>query len=50
MLWWFLVLGISLAVVVLVALRIFVHVRSQMKGSTPHKAEDDGLDHSPPEA
>jgi preprotein translocase subunit YajC len=50
MLWWFLILGVSTAVVVSVALTIFMRVRRQMKRSAAHKAELDHLDHSSPEA
>jgi hypothetical protein len=51
MLWWFLILGVSTAVVVLVALTIYMRVRGQMKRSAAHRAELDNLDHSsPPEA
>ena len=49
MLWWFLILGVSIAVVVSVALTIYVRVRRQMKRSAAHKAETDGLDGSSPE-
>ncbi|SPE43769.1 exported hypothetical protein [Candidatus Sulfotelmatobacter sp. SbA7] len=48
MLWWFFVLGISVAVVVSVALTLYMRVRRQMKRSAAHSAELDGLDHSPP--
>jgi hypothetical protein len=50
MLWWFLILGVSIVVVVSVALTIYMRVRQQMKRSASHKAEPDGLDHSSPEA
>jgi hypothetical protein len=50
MLWWFLILGVSTAVVVSVALTLYMRVRRQMKRSAAHRAEIDGLDHSPPEA
>jgi hypothetical protein len=49
MLWWFLILGVSTVVVVSVALSLYMRVRRQMKRSA-HRAERDGLDHSPPEA
>jgi hypothetical protein len=50
MLWWFLILGVSAAVVVSVALAIYMRVRRQMKLAAAHRAEIDGLDHlSPPE-
>jgi uncharacterized protein YneF (UPF0154 family) len=48
MLWWFFVLGISVAVVVSVALTLYMRVRRQMKRSAAHPPELDGLDHSPP--
>jgi uncharacterized membrane protein len=50
MLWWFLILGVSTAVVVSVALTIYMRVWRQMKNSAARKAESDGLDHSSPEA
>jgi len=50
MLWWFLILGVSAAVVVSVALALYMRVWRQMKRSAAHRAEPDGLDHSPPEA
>jgi preprotein translocase subunit YajC len=50
MLWWFLILGVSAAVVVSVALTLYMRVRRQMKRSAAHKAELEGLDHSSPEA
>jgi hypothetical protein len=53
MLWWFLILGISLALVVSVAISLFVRVRNQMKASEALKAEPDGHNNSenlPPEA
>jgi hypothetical protein len=50
MLWWFLILAVSTAVVVSVALTIFMRVRRQMKLSAAHKAELDGLDQPPPQA
>ncbi|HSZ64034.1 MAG TPA: hypothetical protein VK828_19710 [Terriglobales bacterium] len=49
MLWWFLILGVSTAVVVLVALTIYMRVRRQMKRTAAHKGELDALDHSSPE-
>jgi len=49
MLWWFLILGVSTAVVVSVALTLYMRVRRQMKRSATHRAELDGLNHSPPE-
>jgi len=50
MLWWFLILGVSIVVVVSVALTVYMRVRRQMKRSAAHKAELDRLDHSSPEA
>jgi hypothetical protein len=51
MLWWFLILGVSSAVVVSVALTLYMRVRRQMKRSAAHRAELDARDHSsPPEA
>jgi preprotein translocase subunit YajC len=50
MLWWFLILGVSTAVVVSAALTIYMRVRRQMKRSAAHKAELDHLDHSSPQA
>src|ERR1700736_2973125 len=48
MLWWFLILGVSTAVVVSVALTLYMRVRRQMKRSAAHRAEVDGLEHSSP--
>jgi preprotein translocase subunit YajC len=50
MLWWFLILGVSTAVVVLVALTIYMRVRRQMKRTAADKEEIDHLDHPSPEA
>jgi hypothetical protein len=50
MLWWFLILGVSTAVVVSAALTIYMRVRQQMKRSAAQKTELDHLDHSSPEA
>jgi hypothetical protein len=50
MLWWFLILGVSIVVVVSVALTVYMRVRRQMKRSGAHKAEHDGLDHPSPDA
>jgi hypothetical protein len=53
MLWWFLILAASTAVVVFVAASLYVQVRRQMKKpATGHKREADVRpDHSsPPEA
>ena len=46
MLWWFLILGVSAAVVVSVALALYMRVRRQMNRSAAHRAELDGVDHS----
>jgi ABC-type uncharacterized transport system YnjBCD ATPase subunit len=50
MLWWFLILGVSTAVVVSVAVTLYLRVRRQMKRSAAQRAELEGLDHSSPEA
>jgi hypothetical protein len=53
MLWWFLILGISLVLVVSVAISLYLRVRNQMKASAALKAESDGRNSSenaPPEA
>jgi hypothetical protein len=50
MLWWFLILGFSTALVVSVALSLYVRVRRQMKRAAAYRAEHDGLDHSSPKA
>jgi hypothetical protein len=50
MLWWFLILGVSTAVVVSVAVTLYMRVRRQMKRSAARRAELDTLDHSSPEA
>jgi hypothetical protein len=50
MLWWFLILGVSTAVVVSVAITLYVRVRRQMKRAADRRAELDALDHSSPEA
>ena len=55
MLWWFLILGVSLVLVVSVAVSLYMRVRGQMKASAALRAESDGPDHgshqdSPPEA
>jgi hypothetical protein len=49
MLWWFLILGVSTAVVVSVGLTLYMRVRRQMKRSEAHKAEFNRPDDSPPE-
>jgi len=49
MLWWFLILGVSTAVVVSVTLTLYMRVRRQMKRTAAHRADFDGLDHSSPE-
>lgn len=43
MLWWFLILGISLVLVVSVVVSLYMRVRKQMKASAALKAEPDGL-------
>jgi hypothetical protein len=48
MLWWFLILGVSTAVVVSVALGLYMQVRRQMKRAAAHRAEIGGIDHSSP--
>jgi hypothetical protein len=50
MLWWFLILGVSTAVVVSVAITLYMRLRRQMKRSAAHKAEFDVLDHSSPKS
>ncbi len=51
MLWWFLILGVSVVVVVSAVLTLYVRVRRQMKRAAAHTAELDGLNHSsPPDA
>jgi ABC-type uncharacterized transport system YnjBCD ATPase subunit len=50
MLWWFLILGVSTALVVSVALTLYMRVRRQMKNAAAHRAELDSFDHSSPEA
>jgi preprotein translocase subunit YajC len=57
MLWWFLILGFSAVVVVLVAIALFIRVRRQMKKSTTHRADLNAADRDvhagpawPPEA
>jgi hypothetical protein len=49
MLWWFLILGVSIAVVVSVTLTIYMRVRRQMKSAATRRAETDVVDHSSPE-
>ncbi|MFY9676573.1 MAG: hypothetical protein WB817_20450 [Terriglobales bacterium] len=44
MLWWFLILGVSLVLVVSVALSLYVRVRKQMKASAM-RAGTGGPDH-----
>ncbi|MGA7684822.1 MAG: hypothetical protein WCC32_11820 [Terriglobales bacterium] len=46
MLWWFLILGISLVLVVSVAISLYVRVRNQMKASAALKAESGGRNNS----
>jgi hypothetical protein len=43
MLWWFLILGVSLALVVSVVVSLYMRVRRQMKASAALKAEPGGL-------
>jgi hypothetical protein len=50
MLWWFLILGVSVVTVVSVALTLYMRVRRQMKRSAAARAELDHRDHSSPEA
>jgi len=52
MLWWLLILGVSTAVVLAVAISLFMRVRRLMKGEAGHAAEPDSpYDHpSSPEA
>lgn len=53
MLWWFLILGVSLVLVVSVAVSLYMRVRKQMKTSAALSAEPEGPDNSrnlPPEA
>jgi formate/nitrite transporter FocA (FNT family) len=44
----YLLLGISAAVVVSVALALYVRVRRQLKHSAAHRTELDGPGHKPP--
>ncbi|MFZ3265832.1 MAG: hypothetical protein WA172_17630 [Terriglobales bacterium] len=48
MLWWFLILGVSLVLVVSVVVALYMRVRRQMKRSAALEAESDGLDQHPP--
>lgn len=41
MLWWFLILGVSLVLVVSVAVSLYLRVRGQMKASAALRAESD---------
>jgi len=41
MLWWFVILGVSTAVVVSVAVSLYIRVRRHMKQSTANAAESD---------
>jgi hypothetical protein len=53
MLWWFLILGVSLVLVVSVAVSLYMRVRKQMKTSAALNAEPDGPvdgQNLPPEA
>ncbi len=42
MLWWFLILGVSLVLVVSVAVSLYMRVRRQMSDSAALKANPDG--------
>jgi hypothetical protein len=48
MLWWFLILGVSLVLVLSVAASLYMRVRRQMKASAALKAGSDGPDQDPP--
>ena len=48
MLWWFLIFAVSIAVVVSVALRLYVHVKRQMKSGKPVTHDDVDSQPSPP--
>lgn len=49
MLWWFLILGASAVVIVLVAALLYVQVRHQMKrGAAGAKKHVDDVDQTPP--
>ncbi|HVM92120.1 MAG TPA: hypothetical protein VMT67_04870 [Terriglobales bacterium] len=43
MLWWFLILGVGLALVVWVAVSLFVRVRQQLKATAASKPESNGV-------
>jgi len=48
MLWWFLILGASVAVVVSVAVRLYLQVKRQMKPGKPVTHDDIDSQPSPP--
>jgi hypothetical protein len=48
MLWWFLILGISTAVIVSVGLTLYIRLRKQIKRAATNRVGHDGLDRSPP--
>ena len=48
MIWWFLILGVSTAVVVAVAATLYMRVRRQMKNAAARGAKADALDQSSP--
>jgi hypothetical protein len=48
MIWWFLILGVSGAVVISVALTIYVRVRRQVMRSAAQRAETEGVGQSLP--
>jgi hypothetical protein len=50
MLWWFLILGLCVAVVVSVLIKVYMGLRQQMqmKEAGARKPESDVLDHLPP--
>jgi hypothetical protein len=47
MIWWFLILGVSLVVVVSVAMSLYMRVRRQMSSAAALKAEADRLSGGP---
>ena len=48
MLWWFLILGASAVVIVVVGLLLYVQVRRQMKRPAATKTHVDDMDQTPP--
>ena len=50
MLWWFLILGASLAVIVSVALTLYLRLKRQMKSGKPVTHDDIDTQSSPPPA